>query len=537
MSKKVFIPYLIIISFVILILTTADVFYNIIIRDIVDAATNGLDYHEKMITVFIVIGIYFIIIILFNYTKAFFIRRTMTRMKANYIKKVFKKNINEFQKENNALYLSSITNDYNRIETNYILPIIDLIYGMAAFIAGIFLFVVVNPLILLFAFGLMITNIVISYVSSNPVNKHNKERSEMFSSYTSFIKEVLSAFHIIKSNNLDAKVKKDYNDKSYQIQYKGYKIDKLQSFVFAIQNVNFLMTFIGLIIVVSYMSFKGFITFGAVVLIVQNSEKIIWPVQMFSESIPKIFSVRSIFKRIDDSLVNINDYQETISFSGFQDSLTFHNVSFSYDNDLILDDVNLELKKGHKYLIVGPSGGGKSTFLKLLRKYFYPQQGEILIDGIPLKDIKKETYFAHIANIEQNVFLFEDTLRNNLTLYKEYDEEEVMEVIKRAGLWEFVEGLENGLDTMIYENGKNISGGEKSRIAIARGLLNKADIIFLDEAFASLDYEKAKAIEESILNLKDITIINVSHVVFKEHQKLYDKVLVVNNKFVKELSI
>ncbi|HOH18476.1 MAG TPA: ABC transporter ATP-binding protein, partial [Bacilli bacterium] len=208
---------------------------------------------------------------------------------------------------------------------------------------------------------------------------------------------------------------------------------------------------------------------------------------------------------------------------------------FAYEDHLILEDINLEFEKGKKYLIVGPSGGGKSTILKLLRKYFYPEQGSILIDGIPLKDIKKEQYFSHIANVEQNVFLFEDTIRHNLTLYKEYTDEEINEAIAKAGLKDFIAKLPQGLETMIYDNGKNISGGERSRLAIARGLINQADIIFLDEAFANLDAEKAKAIEKSLLDLKDVTIINVSHIVFKEHRPMYDDVIVVKNKMATSL--
>lgn len=181
---------------------------------------------------------------------------------------------------------------------------------------------------------------------------------------------------------------------------------------------------------------------------------------------------------------------------------------------------------------MGPSGGGKSTLLRLLRKYFNPIEGKILIDGKDLKDIKKRSYFKNISNIEQQVFLFEDSLKNNLTLYKDYKAEEINLAIDRAGLRSFVDGLENGLDTYIYDNGKNISGGEKSRIAIARGLLTDSNIIFLDEAFASLDSEIAKEIENTLLRLEGVTIINVSHVVFEETKDKYNKVLRVRNKAV-----
>jgi ATP-binding cassette subfamily C protein len=283
------------------------------------------------------------------------------------------------------------------------------------------------------------------------------------------------------------------------------------------------------------MAVKGAITLGAVILIVQSAEKIIWPIQSFSEALPKILSIKSILKRIDETLKNKTEYHETLDFSGFQSAINLKNVKFGYEDTLVLEDVSVDFEKGKKYLIVGPSGGGKSTILKLLRKYFNPESGDILIDNVPLKDIKKEQYFAHIANIEQNVFLFEDTVRNNLTLYKEYSHEDINSAIERSGLTDFIANLPNGLETMIYDNGKNISGGERSRLAIARGLINKSDIIFLDEAFANLDSEKAKAIEKSLLALSDVTIINVSHIVFKEHQHLYDNVYVVKNKMATRL--
>jgi ATP-binding cassette subfamily C protein len=376
----------------------------------------------------------------------------------------------------------------------------------------------------------MVINVIISYFGSKPVNKHNEERSIMLGNYTAYIKEVLSAFHIIKTNNLNDKVKNDYYNKSEQVQKKGYVIDRIQSFIFALQNTNFAITFTALLLIIAYMSITGDLTFGAVVLIAQSSEKLIWPISSFTETLPKLMSVKSIIKRMDKSLENISNYEETIDFNGFNSKIELKDVKFAYDDNVVLDGANLEFQKGKKYLIVGPSGGGKSTVLRLLRKYFNPNDGEITIDGIPLRDIKKEQYFNCIANIEQNVFLFEDSIKNNLTLYKDYTDDEINDALKRAGLDEFISSLPLGIETIIYDNGKNISGGERSRIAIARGLLNKSQIIFLDEAFASLDYDRASEIEKSILNLENVTVINVSHVIIKENQDQYDQVYVVNKK-------
>ncbi|MDD4355014.1 MAG: ABC transporter ATP-binding protein, partial [Candidatus Izemoplasmatales bacterium] len=291
-------------------------------------------------------------------------------------------------------------------------------------------------------------------------------------------------------------------------------------------------------LLVAYQTIMGALTFAGVIVIFQNIDFFIGPIIEFSETIPRIKSVKVLFTRIDESLKNKSVYPETADFDTLKHTIEFDKVSFAYDENVVLNQISLEFQKGGKYLIVGPSGGGKSTILRLLRKYFAPTEGDIKVDGISLKDIKKVDYFSKIANIEQQVFLFEDTLKNNLTLYKEHSDQEIADAIRRAGLEDFVSQHADGLGRKIVDNGKNISGGEKSRIAIARGLLNKAEIIFLDEAFASLDLDKARAIERSVLALENVTVINVSHVIIKENLDQYDEVITVKNQkvWIRELA-
>lgn len=526
------IPILIILTVITLSYTFFEIKYSLLLLNIIDQTIIGnMDgFTQDIITLLIYILIVCVGYIIIDFIKVIFFKATGKSIKSKFLSRIFKKNLNEFQEENNSIYLSTLTNDYDVIESNYLIPITDIINSIITFASGVIIFITVEPSILLVCLGLMVINVIVSFIGSKPLNKHNEERSNIFGRYTSYIKEVLSAFHIIKANDLQDKIKKDYQSKSAEVQNKGYVIDKIQSFIFAIQNVNFQITFMGLFLIIAYMTIQGKITFGAVVLIIQTAEKLIWPVTVITESIPKLLSVKSIVRKMDNSIKNKYDYEETLDFTSFNDNITFNDVSFSYDNNHVLDQLNLVFEKGKKYLIVGPSGGGKSTVLRLLRKYFNPQAGNILIDNQPLTDIKKEQYFNLIANIEQNVFLFEDSIKNNLTLYKDYSDDQINDALKRAGLNDFIKSLPNGINTIIYENGKNISGGERSRIAIARGLLNKSQIIFLDEAFASLDYDRAKEIERSILDLKDVTVINVSHVVIKENKDDYDQVYLVNKK-------
>lgn len=470
--------------------------------------------------------------ILVAITKAYYKKKANMILKGYYVKGVFNKNINEFQKENTAKFISSLTNDFNTLDTNLIEGVYTVGNMIFNLLVGIWIMSTVTPWILVGAIGVIIINIVLSATTSRPIASQTKQRSDLFDGYTSYIKEVLAAFHIIKSNNLQDRIQDHFNHKSTEVQDKGYVIDKLFSYMQAVQQGTVSLSMFLVLLVSGYMAIKGYITIGGALLISQGIQKVIWPVFNLAETLPKLFTVKELMGKIEAVLKDHDRYEETVALTDFNERIVLENVSFGYDESKILEDINLEIEKGGKYLVVGPSGGGKSTLLKLLRKYFNPTEGAILIDGNNLKDIKKKEYFLHVANVEQQVFIFEDTLRNNISLYKDYSEEAIWEAIEKSGLTEFVKQLPNGLDTMIYDNGKNISGGERSRVVIARGLLAKASIIFLDEAFAALDMDRAREIEQSILALEDVTVINVSHVVFKETKDQYDKVLKVSHKQV-----
>ena len=227
-----------------------------------------------------------------------------------------------------------------------------------------------------------------------PLQRHEKHRSDLFEGYTSYIKEVLGAFQIIKANNLNEKVKEDFYNKSKDIQYKGYTIDKIHTYTLSLQQLVMYSSTFGILIISAFMAIRGSITTGAVILIVNNMSRVIFPLMNLAEWFPKIFSVKSLFEKMDESLKNYDNHKETMDINEFNNSIEFNDVSFGYENKEVLTDVNLNIVKGEKYLVVGPSGGGKSTLLKLFRKYFNPTNGDILIDGKSLKDIKKASYLT-----------------------------------------------------------------------------------------------------------------------------------------------
>ena len=187
-----------------------------------------------------------------------------------------------------------------------------------------------------------------------------------------------------------------------------------------------------------------------------------------------------------------------------------------------MKNVSATFEKGKKYAILGKSGSGKSTLLKLLAGYYPEFEGEICTDEIAaLPD--------RLVMIHQKTFLFNDSVRNNLTLWKSYTENEISEVIKKAGLKEVMEHLPQGLDTIIEDNGSNFSGGECQRLAIARALLSGKDILLMDETTSALDEQTANDVENSILSLENITCISVTHRLSRENMKKYSAVLKMEN--------
>lgn len=528
------VPFLILALLILSIAVSIEGYVSIKIMKIIDYGLDGNMelFKKESFVAFILVGILLPLNILATVTRGLYINKSLIKAKVYYVDRLFKKNINEFQEENNAKYLSALTNDMNNIEGKYLIGIYETGASLIRFLVSFIVIASVSPLALFIGLGVSCLSAIITMLMGKPLQKHERQRSDLFEGYTSYIREVLGAFQIIKANDLEDKVKDDFYNKSEGIQYKGYIIDKIYTFVSASQQFIMMISIFSIFLVSVYMAIKGSITAGAVILIINNMERMFFPLMSLTETFPRVISVKSLFEKIDESLENQDNYEETLELNDFKHSIEFKNVYFSYEDNPVLENIDLSLKKGGKYLIVGPSGGGKSTLLKLLRKYFNPTAGEILVDGINLKDIKKESYFKNISNVEQQVFLFEDTVKNNITLYKDYTDEEINLAIDRAGLTDFIKGLPEGLDTMIYDNGKNISGGEKSRIAIARGLLAKADIIFLDEAFASLDARVAREIEKTLLSLEGVMVVNVSHVVFDETKDKYDQVFVVKNKAV-----
>ncbi len=280
---------------------------------------------------------------------------------------------------------------------------------------------------------------------------------------------------------------------------------------------------------------KGEISVGTAIIIIQLSTHIVGPVKTSISLINQIKSVSLIVDKIDEILCDSSEEIEDLSLEKFGKNIEIKNLNFSYsDERQALNNINLTFEKNKKYAIVGESGSGKSTLTKLLMRYYKNYNGEILIDNKNLQKILSHDLYKNISMIQQNVFMFDDSIKENIKLYADYSDDEILEVCGRSGLSNLISILPNGINSLVGENGNKLSGGEKQRIAIARSLINDTKILILDESTSALDNETAYNLETSLLSINDLTLVVVTHKLIKNILLSYDEIIVMKDGMIIE---
>jgi ATP-binding cassette subfamily C protein len=507
------------------------IFMSLMIRDLFDAAVAGdLALLVAKAPLFIALSIGLLPFnIWLSYVRALFIRKADAITKQRYLKRVFAKNINEFQSSGISRYINDITNNTNTLEERYYRQITIVVMSVTNFLGSLIIIISINWESLAFILPIIALIFFLMYKTGGFLKKPEAEKAEYLEEYTRYAKESLAAFRIVKSFQLEQRIINDFDQRSKNVQDKSHEIERRATYL---QAMNQLFTsaiaLFGMLIGIRAVS-KGYISIGVLLITIVAISNMIHPIFMLSEALPHIRSVEPIFKKMEEHLKNRHEQKINQPYQGLAQQIELSELSFDYPDIPVLKNASALFKKGGKYLIVGPSGSGKSTILRLLRKYFNPDQGQILLDQTSLAEIETESYYQKLANIEQNVFIFDDTIRNNITLYHEIPEEEFNQAIQAAGLENLLVSRKNGAEDILVNNGAELSGGEKARIAIVRGLLSEAEIILLDEPFASLDDETAQKIEQSLFALPEVTVINVSHIIFEDTKHLYDKIYLVKD--------
>lgn len=472
---------------------------------------------------------------LLNYaSQPCFLERAMWQYKDFAFKKLIGKSISSFRDESAAGYLSALTNDAASIETNYLAQMLAMITKAVTFIGALLLMCRYSLLMTAIAAGLTVLPLIASLLTGNRLQAVESRVSERNGEFTAALSDCLAGFTVVKNFKAEREIFRLFAQSNKALEHEKFTGRRIKTLVGMIGAVTGIFAQLGVFIAGVYLSMKGgSMTPGAVVLFVNLMNFIISPIA----ELPGLLACRKaalgLVDKLAAALERSSSREGSETLNRLEHGIRLENVSFAYEpGKTVLHGINAEFEAGRAYALVGGSGSGKSTLLNLLMAAETNYSGHILADGIELSDISTESLYGTMAAIQQNVFVFNASIKDNVSMFRDFPKTEMDEAIARAHLGALIR--ERGEDYLCGENGSGLSGGEKQRISIARSLLKKSSVLLADEVTAALDAQTAHRVSSDILDLQGITRIVVTHTLEESLLRRYDKIFVLRGGRIEE---
>lgn len=463
-----------------------------------------------------------------------FLERAMRQYKDFAFKKLIGKSISSFRDESAAGYLSALTNDAASIETNYLAQMLAMITKAVTFIGALLLMCRYSLLMTAIAAGLTVLPLIASLLTGNRLQAVESRVSERNGEFTAALSDCLAGFTVVKNFKAEREIFRLFAQSNKALEHEKFTGRRIKTLVGMIGAVTGIFAQLGVFIAGVYLSMKdGSMTPGAVVLFVNLMNFIISPIA----ELPGLLACRKaalgLVDKLAAALERSSSREGSETLNKLEHGIRLENVSFVYEpGKTVLHGINAEFEAGRAYALVGGSGSGKSTLLNLLMAAETNYSGHIFADGIELSDISTESLYGTMAAIQQNVFVFNASIKDNVSMFRDFPKTELDEAIARAHLGALIR--ERGEDYLCGENGSGLSGGEKQRISIARSLLKKSSVLLADEVTAALDVQTAHRVSSDILDLQGITRIVVTHTLEESLLRRYDKIFVLRGGRIEE---
>ena len=444
------------------------------------------------------------------YFTAYIGQDTIRRFREKMVANLLNLDMDFFNEFRTGELISRTTNDIDRIRSIVSSIIPELIRESVTIIGLLCVVVYQSPKLAFFALVVMPVAIYPISRLAKRMKKISKQSQEKTSDITSALSEIFTNIEIIKANNAQKYEHSrfvDENNKFFRLNLKSVKIEQLVSpLMETIGSIGVAAVIIigGKDVIDGHINMGAFFSFlTALFMLYTPLKRIVNIYNKMQDAIAA--SERTFF--LMDKVSQIKDGQKELNEE--INLIKFNDVRLSYGDKEVLKGINLEANKSEFIALVGSSGGGKSSLMNLLMRFYDVNGGEILINGINLKDIKIRSLRQNIGLVTQRVYIFNDTIAKNVAYGREFNEDAVINALKLANAYEFVSKLDNGINTILNEFGTNLSGGQRQRIAIARALYQNPQILIFDEATSALDNESEKEITKAINNLRSKKIIFV----------------------------
>ena len=459
--------------------------------------------------------------------------RALRQYKSCAFRRLAEKSISAFTRESTGRYLSVLTGDVTVIVSDYLQNLFDLIVLPLELVAILVFLLAYSPAMTGAALALCVLPLLGVTLFSPELARREKALSDRNEAFVGRVKDLLAGFAVIKSFKAEPEAGRIFDGedralehaRSRRLLWRGAMQGAGSSLAVTMQ---FGMFFIG-----AYLALRGSITAGTVLIFTNLSGSLVQPVQQ----IPQLLAQRKAARGLIEKLAAVTE--ENAARTGepiepaLRDAIELRDVTFAYEPGRpVLRDVSLRLEAGKKYALVGPSGSGKSTLLNLLMGACDGYEGSVTVDGRELRGVDPASLYDLESLIGQSVFLFDDTVRKNITMFRDFPGPAVDEAVERAGLGALL--AQRGDDYRCGENGCGLSGGERQRVSIARALLRGTPVLLLDEATAALDNQTACAVTDAILDLEGLTRLVVTHRLDPALLERYDEIFVLKNGAVTE---
>lgn len=507
-----------------------------ILSGIIDAAVSQ-DLDSLKVHLFVSIAYIFSQIILgigSNYLNGLYTSKVEMAYRNDVFESIIGQRPVDFFKKKEGEYISILTNDIDDVLDSYLYSFLSIVSTLAMIILTIVSIISIDYRILIVVITVGILYSLISKKIGAGLSDYKDICYKAMSGFVVNIKGLVGGYEIINKANLW-----DYAQDSYKESNKEFLNQKMKLGIhFA--NINLVNQLLGqglviiVISIVSYLVFLDNLSVGDLIAIAQLMTGLIVPIGNINEIINQRASSINLLNKQEELIENLSksktEFDDNLcQIADFKDEIVMEDISFAIGEVDILKNISLSLKKGEKYAIIGESGSGKSTLLKLLQNYYNNYQGFISIDGIDYKNLKDNSLSNLISTTDQNIYLFDGTIKDNIALFKNIDDKKLDKILRITALDKVLKRKNCSIHTKVFENGLNLSGGEKQRIALARMLARQTDIMILDEATSSIDRETAGFILKNILEQEDKTIIAITHHLEEENKNLYDKIIRIKN--------